>query len=208
MTLRSQGVTKAGSSGYLEARGRARRTVEMTTGIGMAGGAGIPQPDRVAALLADAQRVLAEVERLLLGAQQAGVEVTARQLAAQQAAIVAAAHEEAAAVLAAAQVDAARIRNHAAAPHSGAPAQPSDLGGVSHPSVIDLRDPAAQVSAVMAPPPRVQVPSARPAATPAASSVVLGADVRATLSAAAEMARRVSSRIERLSRDLSETRAQ
>lgn len=181
----------------------------MAAGIGMAGGAGDPQPDRVAALLVDAQRVLAEVERLLLGAQKAGVEISARHLAAQQASIVAAAHDEAAAVLAAAQADAERIRDHAAT--SAVDSNPLRAGSApALTSVIDLRDEARHAGTTPTSVGSVAQPASGAAVAstpPAAAGGLASADVRATLSAAADMARRVSSRIERLSRDLHESPA-
>lgn len=200
--------------------GRAEWTVEMTVEQGRSDQAGEPSAARIATLLGDAQRALAEAEQLLAEVQQARTPVSGRDLAARQAAIVDAAHEEAAAILAKAHADAARVLEHAVGGQLiGAPDTTAVVEGAG--AVVDLRGDDSpptpdDVAPVTGP---VTGPGTGPGTDPSASGpssagasatgpVVpdqvdsVDADVRASIAAAADMVRRVSGRIERLSHDL------
>lgn len=184
-----------------------------------------PSDVRVAALVRDAQRALAEAEQLLADVQQASTTLSASDLAARQAAIVDAAHEEAAVILAKAHADAARILEQAlgrlqVGASGGGPAPETSLGARTEAveAVVDLRsDPSTRTTAdpdpLMGPadtePPTMRSPMTSPVVhEPVHEPVVHGpvdavdAEVRASIAAAADMARRVSGRIERLSQDL------
>jgi len=206
------------------------------------GQASEPTGARIAALVRDAQRALAEAEQLLTEVQEASDALRATRLAARQAAIVDAAHEEAAVILAKAHADAARILELAVTGRRVGPSGASPAGPERR-AVVDLRDddpsPAPDDSSsddstpddsvfdagvdaaspndtAAAPTPSVSsgpsttapvpdpAPPSRPSVAPALPDAVdpLDQDVRASIAAAAEMARRVSGRIERLSQDL------
>lgn len=187
----------------------------MTVEHGESGHGNEPASARVAALVRGAQLALAEAEQLLAEVQQATTTLTALDLAARQAAIVDAAHEEAALILAKAHADAARLLERAVSGErvgtSGTPPAVEQASGV-----VDLRgddslrasedsDPSmggpAQSSAVERPPLHSPPVQNAPGSTPVVRDRV-DPDVRASIAAAADMARRVSGRIERLSQDL------
>lgn len=197
--------------------GRAEWTVDMTVEHGESGQDSESWGTRAAALVRDAQQTLAEAEQLLAQVQQARTAPTASDLAARQAAIVDAAHEEAALILAKAHADAARILEqaalgrargeaHAAAPAGGETGAFVDLRSADPPN--DTIDSALVVDRVEADPPADPPTDSSAVDGPVAAAVLrepidpVGADVRASIAAAAEVARRVSSRIERLSHDL------
>lgn len=194
----------------------------MTVEHGNSGRDGEPAAARAADLVRDALRTLAEAERVLAQVQQSDAPRRAADLAARQAAIVDAAHEEAAVILAKAHADAARILEQAALgrPRAAVPAGPHDGGGAQ--AVVDLREgddhsgtvpsgTAVRPSERSAPadptaPAGPAVPLATDGPIPSGSAPApadpVDADLRASIAAAADMARRVSGRIERLSQDL------
>ncbi len=199
--------------------GRAKWAVSMTVEHGKSDQGDEVSNARVMALVRDAQRALGLAEQLLAEVERADPTLNASDLAARQAAIVDAAHEEAAVILAKAHADAARILEHAVSgprvEASPAPA-PADAGAGT---VLDLRDedsaqtldgsnpvlstPVATTPVTTAPvesPPVATAPATAPIVDVAIDTV--DPDVRASLAAAADMARRVSGRIERLTQDL------
>lgn len=193
--------------------GRAEWTVDMTVEHGESGQDSESWGTRAAALVRDAQQTLAEAEQLLAQAQQARTAPTASDLAARQAAIVDAAHEEAALILAKAHADAARILEQAALGHARGEAHAAAPAGGETGAFVDLRsadpphdtiDSALVVDRVEADPPTDSSAVEGPVAAAVLREPIdpVGADVRASIAAAAEVARRVSSRIERLSHDL------
>ena len=145
-------------------------------------------------------------------------QVTAADLAARQEAIVDAAHEEAALILAKAHADAARILERAVggerAARSAIPSVVEQASGVVDlrgddslraPEDSDPSDPSmdgpAQSPPLQRPPLHSPPVQNAPGSTPVVRDPV-DPDVRASIAAAADMARRVSGRIERLSQDL------